>query len=46
MAEDDFFYAEPIYRNLHKYVFSLDLQRFALDDFGSSIDSGHVYIQI
>jgi hypothetical protein len=40
MADDDFFYSDPVFRNFQKYVFSLDLQRFALDDLGSSLDTG------
>jgi hypothetical protein len=44
MLEDDFYYQDPLYRNTFKYVFSLDLQRFAVDDFGSSIDTGNVYV--
>jgi len=44
MLEDDFYYSDPLYRNTHKYVCSIDLQRFAIDDFGSSVDNLPVFV--
>lgn len=44
--DEDCFFSDPLYKNAFKQVYSISLERMALDSIGSSIDTQTIHVQI